>query len=77
MSISSNKTKKASMIVIRLGLTVGDPHCVGATDRTQFYRINFRGKALITAITMASCLAVLLLGFDQGKPPFFLDANSS
>jgi hypothetical protein len=53
-----------------------------ATERTQFYRMrlwkhNFRGRALITAITMASCQAFLLLGFDQGKPPFFLDVNSS
>jgi hypothetical protein len=110
MSISSSKTKKASMIVIRLGLAVGSPLCVGvvfheatwsdidpspvydipihrhapfkATERTQFYRMrlwkhNFRGRALITALTMASCQAFLLLGFDQGKPPFFLDVNSS
>ncbi|GAQ02941.1 probable endo-1,4-beta-xylanase B [Aspergillus lentulus] len=41
-----------------------------------FYRINFRGKALITAITMASCLAVLLLGFDQGVMSSIIGAQN-
>ncbi|RHZ63563.1 hypothetical protein CDV55_106616 [Aspergillus turcosus] len=43
----------------------------GYRDRThsstmRLSEYNFRGKALITAITMASCQAFLLIGFDQG-----------
>ncbi|PLN79950.1 general substrate transporter [Aspergillus taichungensis] len=32
----------------------------------HLWRHQFRGKALVAAITMASCQAFLLLGFDQG-----------
>ncbi|KAI9930773.1 hypothetical protein ASPWEDRAFT_182739 [Aspergillus wentii DTO 134E9] len=32
----------------------------------QLWKHNFRGKTMIIAITMASCQAFLLLGFDQG-----------
>jgi hypothetical protein len=33
----------------------------------HLWRHNFRGRALIMAITAASCQAFLLLGFDQGE----------
>lgn len=33
----------------------------------QLWKHNFRGRALIVAITAASCQAFLLLGYDQGK----------
>lgn len=33
----------------------------------QLWKHQFRGRALIVAITAASCQAFLLLGFDQGE----------
>lgn len=35
----------------------------------SLWKHQFRGKALIVAVTAASCQAFLLLGFDQGTQP--------
>lgn len=36
----------------------------------HLWKHKFRGKALQIAMTMASCQAFLLLGFDQGMLAF-------
>ncbi|KAJ9130979.1 Sugar transporter [Pleurostoma richardsiae] len=40
------------------------------------WKHDFRGKALITAVTMASCQAFLLLGFDQGVMAGIIGADN-
>ncbi|CAM1510939.1 Fc.00g084520.m01.CDS01 [Cosmosporella sp. VM-42] len=40
------------------------------------WKHNFRGKALVTAITLASCQAFLLLGFDQGVMAGIIGADN-
>ena len=40
------------------------------------WKHSFRGKALLTAVTMASCQAFLLLGFDQGVMAGIIGADN-
>lgn len=40
------------------------------------WKHNFRGKPLVAAITMATCQAFLLLGFDQGVMAGIIGANN-
>ncbi|KUI61540.1 Sugar transporter STL1 [Cytospora mali] len=42
----------------------------------KLWKHNFRGKALIVAITAASCQAFLLLGFDQGVMAGIIGADN-
>ncbi|KAK7428199.1 hypothetical protein QQZ08_005265 [Neonectria magnoliae] len=40
------------------------------------WKHNFRGNALVTAVTLASCQAFLLLGFDQGVMAGIIGADN-
>jgi hypothetical protein len=42
----------------------------------QLWKHDFRGRALVVAIALASCQAFLLLGFDQGVMSGLVGANN-
>lgn len=42
----------------------------------QLWKHGFRGRALVAAITLASCQAFLLLGFDQGVMAGIIGADN-
>ncbi|KAI5460507.1 general substrate transporter [Mariannaea sp. PMI_226] len=42
----------------------------------HLWKHNFRGKALVTAVTLASCQAFLLLGYDQGVMAGIIGADN-